>query len=63
MRKTVRKRMGALGWSITRTADAAGLGRANLSRFLAGKADLTVGSLDRLTRALGLRFEIGERKT
>lgn len=62
MRNTVRKRMDALGWSIKRTAEEAGITRANLSRFLAGKADLTVASLDRLTRALGLKFEIRERK-
>ena len=55
-RPILRRRRAALGWTIAATSRAAGLTRANVSDYLAGKTELTTASLAKLTKALGVRI-------
>lgn len=50
-----------LGWSKGKLAEAAGMKPTYLSRVLAGKQNMTLETIARLEKALGVRFDAGFR--
>ena len=53
--QAVQRAMDRQGWSQSALAEKAGVPRPNLNAFLNGKGTLTVESVERLMRVLGLR--------
>jgi transcriptional regulator with XRE-family HTH domain len=52
----LRKAIVESGWQQKEIAEAAGIERALLCRFLAGRSGFSMNSLDRLAAVLGLRL-------
>ncbi len=51
----IRRAVRASGWSLCHLARETGIDRGNLSRFVSGKAGLSIGALELLARELRLR--------
>lgn len=61
----VRRRLDELGWSVSRLAEEAEMGRPYVQNMLAGKHDPSVRTAEKLCKVLGLkiRFEQARRKS
>lgn len=62
LREQLRAAIAASGMSRYRLAKLSGVGESSLSRFMAGSGGLSIDSIDRLWRVLGLRISVAPRE-